>query len=295
MLFRRCSALLPLWPPSPREKKEETWCAKVRFKLAKQPVKACLARLQDFTVAVKNNFSLLSTLDSDVQNGLSRPLDSTAHMPLPDDEADALKQGIAKLFSSLAEEVIHISLWLNSTLYKLGVNMTAQPENSAFSTISASILDPKNSLQNRGGSWGSSSDYGLAKTQWRSEVGDHVSDMAKRTTPLQEFSSHSLKSATDEARVVQPRDAIERLQADLIINQKDTRAKPHKKPTERDSENKMKALTAKLYVNENLAEDSKPRKSLKKSEGDKAMKEGGWSRRWASVRGAPPFITSTLS
>jgi hypothetical protein len=47
--------------------------------------------------------------------------------------------------------------------------------------------------------------------------------------------------------------------------------RPPKKPTERDGENEIKALSTKLYAIENLAEASKFRKSSEKSKNENAM------------------------
>jgi hypothetical protein len=141
-------------------------------------------------VAVKKILSLLSLIESDVQNELSKVLSSTVNIPLPDGEVDVLKQGIAKLTSSLVHEVMTISFWLTNALYKFGVETMAQPETGVILTIAASMSDLKNSLEHRC-SWGSLTDYGPAKIQvpqfegdipdysnWRSEVEDHLSNMA---------------------------------------------------------------------------------------------------------------------
>jgi hypothetical protein len=114
-----------------QEKKRNLAVTKLRFDLAKQRVEAC-------------TLSLLSALKSDVQNKLSKVFDSSINVPLPDNETDMLKQGFAKLIASLTDEVMEISLRLNSALYELGVDTTAQPETSAISIIAASMADLKN-------------------------------------------------------------------------------------------------------------------------------------------------------
>lgn len=124
--------------------------------------------------------------------------------------------------------------------------------------------DPKNSLEHQGSRGSLSGSHNNNNKRWR------TISVTRPRRPLRCRTSTSSSLLRTEARVVEPRDAIKRLQEDLNINQQDVRAKPPMKPTERDSENKIEALKGKLYANENSAEDSNPRNSPEKNEGDKA-------------------------
>jgi hypothetical protein len=97
-----------------QQEKKNLAVVKLRFQLTKQPVNACLARLHNSfkrkdilasAIGVKTTFSL-SALESDVQNKLSKALNSTVNMPPSDGKADALSQTINELFFTLSDEVM---------------------------------------------------------------------------------------------------------------------------------------------------------------------------------------------
>jgi hypothetical protein len=61
-------------------------------------------------VALNNSFSLHSTLESDIKTELSKVLNSTPSVPLPNGEVDILNLAIAELIFSLVSKVTEINL-----------------------------------------------------------------------------------------------------------------------------------------------------------------------------------------
>jgi hypothetical protein len=84
-------------------------------------------------VALQNTHDLLSALESDVQNELSKVLTSAVNMPLSDCEADVLMQGGPPALyelcmdtttqaesSTISTIITRSSLWMSITLLRLG-------------------------------------------------------------------------------------------------------------------------------------------------------------------------------